>query len=198
MKPIDMSNKIFSRLTVLQRTENNKKGLAMWQCLCDCGKTIDVPGSQLKNGQTTSCGCLKREKLKASATKHGKYRTGAYVSWNNMIQRCCNPNNHKFHLYGGRDIQVCERWQKFEHFYEDMGERPPKHSIDRIDNDGNYSPSNCRWAINKAQCRNKKNSLIFNGKHLKQIAEDRGISYYTLRAAMRRGENPQTYTPKNH
>lgn len=139
------------RLRVLWPSLSAKKP-QRWVCKCDCGKRTELTTHVLLGGKTTSCGCEHRWKT------HGRSDTVEYQTWRSMLKRCENPNHHKYPLYGGRGIRVCDRWHKFENFYADMGDRPSdKHSIDRYpDNDGDYELGNCRWATWSEQRRNQR------------------------------------------
>lgn len=165
-KFINHTGSRFSRLLVIKRIGRNKCGNAIWECVCDCGKTVSVPGACLKRGNTQSCGCLQKERASVTArrlmTTHGLWHTPEARVWSTMKQRCNNPNSKKYPDYGGRGIKVCERWQRsFAAFYEDMGPRPtPKHQIGRKENNGNYEPSNCSWETVPEQVGNKRNNVI--------------------------------------
>lgn len=161
---IDLKGKKFNRLLVIEKKPEKHYGEFQWLCQCDCGNTVVVSGANLRTNHTKSCGCLQVEMAKKSNTKHG-YRTrgrynSEYFTWNGLRQRCNNPNTPKYKFYGGRGISVCERWENsFENFIEDMGEKPlPKklYSIERVDNEGNYEPSNCIWATYKQQNNNRR------------------------------------------
>ncbi len=153
-KPIiNLKGKRFGRL-IVQNKRIVKKENVLWLCLCDCGKEQFVRLSHLSNGHTKSCGCLHLEIV--SKVKHGMTGTPTFSSWANMINRCKNPKCDRWLCYGGRGISVCKRWLKFENFYKDMGVRPKGLTLDRINNDGNYTPSNCRWATNIQQANNKR------------------------------------------
>lgn len=167
MKFIDLVGKKFSRLTVISRAGNKGKH-ARWNCKCDCGNEVVVHGGNIRRGHTRSCGCLHSETIKECNKTHGMCEKKEYGVWAEMIKRCTNPNYKRYKDYGGRGISVCDRWRKFENFYADMGDRPKGTSIDRIDNDGNYNPNNCRWATNKEQCRNQRSNvmLTFQGRTL--------------------------------
>jgi hypothetical protein len=161
----DLTAQRFGRLVVLQQLAS-RKSRSWWRCKCDCGSELDVEGAKLYQGRTRSCGCLKREMIGDRSRTHGKRHTPEYASWWNMIQRCTNKKLRAYKDYGGRGITVAAEFQTFAGFYAALGDRPAGCSLERINNDGPYSPANVRWADDKAQARNKRNSrlLTFNGK----------------------------------
>jgi len=178
-----MINLKFGRLLVIEQAVKAKH--SKWKCLCDCGNITVVRQDHLKSGFTKSCGCLCLEIVKAAATKHGCSNTPAYVTWCNMKQRCYNQNDERYPDYGGRGITICDRWRNsFENFLADMGERTKGEVIDRIDNNGNYEPENCRWMTYKVNNRNKRNTTLieFNGeiRSISDWAEKLGMNYGVL------------------
>lgn len=173
---------------------------AKWHCLCTCGKYFMARGDSLKSGATSSCGCYGRASSSRKHTIHGASIPGMitpeYMAWINMRSRCRNPKDRNFPRYGGRGISVCERWDaSFVEFLSDMGERPSDdHSLDRENNDGNYNPSNCRWATATQQCRNKSSNRMIkhNGetKCQSEWASITGISKSTISKRIRSGWTP--------
>lgn len=156
----DLTGNKFGRLTVIERCESSNNN-GVWLCECECGEKTKVVTNTLTSGHTKSCGCFAKEIVKVINFKHGNSKrsgeTDEYSIWCGMTKRCFNQNASKYADYGGRGITVCDRWKDFNNFLEDMGNRPSKkHSIDRIDVNGNYEPTNCRWATIIEQSRNKR------------------------------------------
>jgi len=150
----------YGRLLVVAFNGIGKTREAVWLCHCDCGAIRLIPGSRLRKGHSTSCGCFARENMGNIKRTHGKSRKPVYNCWRAILQRCLNAECRAFPNYGGRGIKVCARWMRFENFLSDMGEPPKGQSIERIDNDGNYEPKNCRWASLVEQGSNKRTSRI--------------------------------------
>ena len=160
----DITGQRFSRLIVIKFSHSDK-GM-MWECKCDCGNTVVVKGTQLRNGHTKSCGCYQHDKRMENFTKHNLCNTPTYTTWDSMIQRCTNHNNTNYPRYGGRGITVCDKWLSFEGFIEEMGLRPPKFTLDRIDYNKGYYKENCRWISMKRQANNtsKNVNITYNGE----------------------------------
>jgi len=164
MRLKDLTNQTFSRLTVV--SYERKHGRTYWNCICSCGNKTSVKSSHLTGGLTQSCGCLQKElnavSMRARKTKHGMSKRNTryypiYQSWNSMKRRCLDPKNNRYHCYGGRGIKVCESWMTFDNFRVDMASTWfIGATIDRINNDGNYEPTNCRWLPKAKNTRNKR------------------------------------------
>jgi hypothetical protein len=181
----------FGRLSVVEYAGRQGKQ-SRWKCSCDCGEIKTVQGNNLSAGHTKSCGCFNKEMTLKAHTKHGDSGSPEHSAWRMMIHRCQNPANNQYPNYGGRGINVCDRWQSYEEFLKDMGRRPtPVHSIDRIDNSAGYSPVNCRWATKKEQSRNtRSNRLVTHNavtRCLTEWAELSGLNVNTLRSRLRLG-----------
>lgn len=183
----DLTGRRFGRWMVLGYVGASPGRASYWLCRCDCGTERAVHSSRLRSGDSQACGCRRT----SPNLSHGKWGTPEYNSWAGMLRRCTTPTNPKYPEYGGRGIKVCQRWnESFQAFYDDMGPRPSSaHSLDRIDNDGDYEPSNCRWATRAEQQSNRRvNHLVtYNGETLtvKQWAEKMGISEVTLLGRLR-------------
>ncbi len=192
----DLTGQQFGRIVILRRDPSPAETTgAYWICSCDCGNEFSARGSNLTKGDIRSCGCLRRELAAARMTRHGgKKRSGAtpeYRVWSQMIGRCHTETNESFPDYGARGIIVCERWRSdFAAFLSDMGPRPSlKHTLDRIENDGNYEPGNCRWATRTQQNRNRRVNvtLLLDGAlmTLAEAAERCGLAYSAVQARLR-------------
>jgi len=196
----DLTGKTFGRLKVVKylgRSYSSKSFRNYWSANCSCGvKDVSVQTSHLSRGSTRSCGCLSNEAQKKRCFVHGHgardNRTPTYYTWVSMLERCYNKKRYNFKWYGGRGITVCDSWRQFENFLNDMGERPPNKTLDRIDNNSNYEKSNCRWATHKEQGRNSRRNHIvsFNGRDLPIVvwAEEYGVNASTLQTRLNRGK----------
>jgi hypothetical protein len=182
----DLTGQRFGRLTALSRSP--RKGHAYWNCRCDCGNETTVNSSALRRGRTVSCGCYKLELFLARSTKHGLLtrvgRSPTYNSWANMIRRCTKPADPRYPQWGGRGIRVCDRWLDYPTFLADVGERPPGTTLDRIDNNGNYEPGNCRWATPRQQMANKTGVKLTRQVILEiQRLQDQGLMVHAIAEA---------------
>ena len=181
----DETGNKYGKLIVVKRSTNNSKCEARWVCNCSCGKSSIVSGCKLRSGATKSCGCNRGNKNKIVDKK-------TYRSWANMKYRCYRKKNKDYKHYGARGIKVCKRWlNSFDSFCEDMGKIKPTMTLDRIDNNGDYSPENCRWATMKEQNNNRRYnySIEFKGKkrNAAQIARMIGMNPGVLQLRLYRG-----------
>lgn len=158
----DLTGQKFGYVTAIRASGKDTQGRLVWLCVCKCGNKCRRAARQLKTGRTVSCGCFFKQR------RGGMCDSKSYPIWRSMLQRCRTKSSKSYKHYGGRGIMVCNRWKRFKNFLADMGEKPEGMSIDRINNDGNYEPANCRWATTKEQARNyRKNVKIsMNGKTL--------------------------------
>jgi len=188
----DLKGQRFGRLVALYDIRRrDSSGGVVWHCRCDCGNEVNVVRHHLISGNTTSCGCYRREYVAEAKTTHGMTRHGKqhpiYRTWRTILQRCENPNVYNYRNYGGRGITVCAEWHNFIPFRDwALASGWEKGlSIDRIDNNGDYEPSNCRWVTQKENNRNKRSNrlITFNSKTqtMAEWAEELSISYYALK-----------------
>ena len=182
---------VFDRLTVIAEAPKTRSG-PRWQCQCACGNVRIVYAFHLPTGRSRSCGCLQRETAARGVT-HGLSKSREYCTWSSMIERCINPRNASFKAYGGRGIRVCMEWQRsFAAFYQHIGPKPTaKHSIDRIDTNGNYEPGNVRWATREDQDATKRGNRYVEAFGLRKTiagwSRIVGLSPVTISERLRRG-----------
>lgn len=189
----DLTDKRFGRLIVIECVGKNKHGHVLWKCKCDCGNDKIATSSHLLKENTTSCGCYAKERSSNQLKKHGKKNTRLYNIWCSMNERCKNKNYKAFALYGARGITVCEEWNDFQKFYDwavsnGYNERL---TIDRIDNNIGYSPTNCRWSTMEEQQNNRRNNhrceIYGEVLTLSEISKRYNITYGTLKSRIARG-----------
>lgn len=184
-KAIDLTGKRVGMLTVVGHAER-KNGRVAWKCKCDCGNETVVLTTSLATGRTKSCGCYQKKRVSETSKKHGMFGTRLYRIWSNMIQRCENPNNDSFSLYGERGITVCDEWKDFTAFcgWAMSNGYANDLSIDRINNEKGYSPGNCKWSTPQEQTDNRRctHHITHNGKcqTAKEWSKETGIPYATL------------------
>lgn len=190
MKSAELMGQTFGRLEVVGEVPIPHR--RHWKCQCTCGNEVVVSTGNLKNGSIKSCGCLKAETASMARFVHGHNRghrrTKLYKAWCAIKQRTQNPNDVAFPNYGGRGISMHPSWEDFQVFSSDVGEPPSKqHSIDRINNDGNYEPGNVRWATAAEQSRNTRRTVKINGMALVDFCKMHNLSYAAIQARLRRG-----------
>lgn len=184
-------NRKFDRLLVIDFS--HKKNHSYFKCKCDCGNIHIARIDSLLKGSTRSCGCLKKERKITDPNwlLQPKSSSKAYETWKQMRHRCMRPLHKQYAAYGGRGIKVCKRWLKFENFFKDMGHPPPNKSLDRINNNKGYKPSNCRWATKSEQNNNKRTNVLitFNNQTLNitQWSKKLGISDSTIGSRIQKG-----------
>lgn len=189
----EIVGKKFNMLTVIRKSDKRNKNRIKWVCKCDCGNYAEVETGNLSSGSQKSCGCIKSEMISKSRTTHGMSKSPEYKTWHGIKYRCYSSNYKEPQYYQEKGITMCDRWlHSFENFYEDMGQRPSKsHSIDRIDSNGNYEPSNCRWATKEEQSSNTSRNILVdhNGEKitLMQLSKIKGVNYGSLNSAIKRG-----------
>ena len=194
----DLTGQRFGRLTVIERTENNRHGNAMWLCLCDCGNKVIVLGSDLRAGHTRSCKCLQDEVNRELHKTHGLSKTRLHKIWSKMIDRCYNPHHVQYHNYGGRGITICREWKDdFTVFYAwaMANGYAETLSIDRIDNDGNYCPENCQWITMREQQNKRGDNVLvtMNGKtqNVTQWCNELGANRAYVYKRLKKGWPPE-------
>lgn len=189
---IDMTGKKLCGLNIIS-SAGSRDGKLDWNCQCHCGNIFVARGTSLRSNQVSGCPACSLEKCKSLLTTHGGCYSKEYIAYGAMKQRCYYQKNKRYNRYGGRGITVCHRWlESFENFLADMGEKPSDdHSIERIDNNGNYEPGNCRWATRVEQANNRKNNtrIEINGRiqNLTQWSKESGINRTVILRRLKRG-----------
>lgn len=189
----DLTGKPFGKLTVIKRVRRTNRRTAKWWCQCSCGNITKVEGSSLRRKLTRSCGCLRSETTTQCKLIHGKANSPEYKIWSRMKTRCYDSNDKGFKHYGARGITICDKWlNNFMAFYNDVGPRPsPKHSIDRINNNSGYSPTNVKWSTKREQNNNttRNHFITIDGitHTISQWARRMGVKPYIIINRIRRG-----------
>lgn len=206
-KLIDLTDRVFERLTVLSRAPSKGRRTA-WNCVCKCGNSKVSCSQELLTGDCGSCGCLQRDRTSAASKTHGlSHKCREYNSWQNMLRRCKTSTHPDYPCYGGRGISVCERWDSpagFINFLSDMGRSPGRgYSVDRLNVNGNYEPGNVRWATQKQQMQNvRKNVRVTVGERTEVLSEwirELGLHSASIYYRMRHGMSPlEAITRKSH
>lgn len=176
---MDLVGNRYGRLIVIKEAAARSKK-RYWLCLCDCGAEKEIAMSSLRTGLTHSCGCYREEKVAETSFKHGMIETGTYNSWRSMKERCSNPTDIHYYLYGERGISYPSEWEDFQAFLRDMGERPEGMTLDRIDSNGNYSKSNCKWSTISEQNLNTRLRKD-NKTGVKGVKKESGVYVVTYR-----------------
>lgn len=191
---VDLTGIEFGRLTVVERCGRDNRGEAMWLCVCECGKERKIRGSSLRVGLTKSCGCLNKEIVSKNSKTHGRSNSALHNVWRKMKQRCFSEKDQAFKYYGGRGITVCDEWKdNFENFYKCSMTNGYSDglTLDRINVNGNYEPSNCRWVTMKVQQNNRRNNrrIEFNGQvhTITEWSVITGINLSTISMRLKKG-----------
>jgi len=185
---LDIRGQTFTRLTVIDRAANYKNGSARWRCRCECGNEVIAIGQKLRDGRVKSCGCYNRDVARQRMQTHGESSTRLFKIWGGMLNRCSNPRNRNWPNYGGRGIAVCAPWASSYEAFRDWSVSngyADNLSIDRINNDGDYEPSNCRWATVEVQSINKRNNVRLKDGRLAHAVSE--VGHAQLRARMLKG-----------
>lgn len=194
----DLTGERYGKLTVIALVGIDNSGHTSWECQCDCGNTKIVRGSHLKSGNTRSCGCEAINQLIQRSTKHGMEHTRLYRIWQGMMIRCYNPESNRYDRYGGRGITVCDEWKNDIKVFIEWAMKSGYQdnlTIERKDNDGSYSPENCRWVTMKEQMNHTSRSRYITvmgvTKTASQWADETGVNSSTILERIKRGWKPE-------
>lgn len=200
MKAVDMAGRRYGTVVAVKPVGVCVSRDIKWKFVCDCGCSFSASGYDFRSGKKQTCPQCSAERARVATTVHGMSESDEFRIWTGMLTRCYNKNAKSYRLYGGRGISICPRWREsFENFLSDMGQRPSKkHSIDRIDNDGNYEPSNCRWATAIEQARNKRTAVRVpsaEGVTIAEMAEKAGVTPSAMWLRVKKGKSPDLLRP---